>query len=252
MPTMLIRALLIVLLVLNVGVALWWALGSAPVADAPAALPSGVALLQLAPASSEAIASDAPQPVPTSRMQQCASFGGFPAVNAAEDAGRRLQSGALRVDEVQTGVDPVTVVATAVRQAPVGSPRSWRVLLPPLADADKTRAVAEQIAATGFSDYYVIRDGADANAIALGVFRNETSARDRAATLVKAGFAAVVQPVGAGPLEHWLDIATDGPFEAERLRAQLDVRRTQPLDCAQWGGGAAPGAADLGHTSAAR
>lgn len=252
MPAMLIRALLIVLLVLNVGVALWWALGSTPAAVAPAALPAGVALLQLVPASGGDTAAHIPPRAIAARIEQCASFGSFAAASAAEAAGRRLQSGGLSVDGDGTGTNPVAVVATAVRQAHAGTPRSWRVLLPPLPSADETKAVAERIAATGFRDYYVIRQGADANAIALGLFRNEASASERAATLVQAGFAAVVQPVGAGPLEHWLDIATDAPFQAEPLRVRLDVRRTQPLDCGQFRSAAATGRSDLGHNSAAR
>lgn len=223
---MLIRGLLILLLALNLGVALWWALGTEPPAAAQAVLPPGVALLQLVAAEGVTTAASPSGTLVAERIEQCASFGAFPSGSAAEAAGQRLHS-----DGINDGGEARNVIVATVREIHVGKPRSWRVLLPALSSVEESHAVAKLIAATGFRDYYVIRDGVDANAIALGLFGNEKSANDRAATLVAAGFAAEAQPVGAGPVEHWLDIAADGRFDAERLREQLATKRTEPIDC---------------------
>lgn len=245
---MLIRALVILLLVLNLGVALWWTLSEGSTHSAPAEVPPGVEPLQLVTNVGDPAASPAPDAPAAKPIVQCASFGPFGDAAAADIAGRQLQADGLTTDDQHI----LGVIATAIRETPAGTPRSWRVLLPALPSAEESDAVAKRISATGFSDYYVIRDGADANAIALGLFRNESSARDRANALAETGFDAVVQPVGAGPVQHWLDIATDGSFEAGQVRQQLAVTRTEPIDCERFTVSDAAEPRDLGDNHGAR
>lgn len=244
---MLIRALVILLLVLNVGVASWWALASGPESSAPTGVLPGVEPLQLVTGTVEPAATTPPRDAPVApvapvapKIVQCGSFGGFDKASAAVAAGKLLQA-----DGLDTGDGSVGVLNTAVREVPGSAPRSWRVVLPPLSSAEESDTVAKRIAATGFTDYYVIRDGAEANAIALGLFRSESSARQRAKTLSDRGFGAVVKPVGGGPAKHWLDIAADGPFQAEQVRKQVGARRTEPDDCERLTTGATtPGLGD--------
>lgn len=246
---MLIRALVILLLVLNLGVALWGALatGSTPSA-APADIPPGVKRLQLV---TDAAEPDEPTQATAPRMSvipaQCASFGPYDTADIASALGKRIRLEGL------AGSDPgAQVVQTTLRAEPGRAPRSWRVLLPAMSSAAEADAVAKRIVATGFKDYYVIREGDDANAIALGLFRNEQAAQARGETLRNAGFDAVVEPVGAGPEEHWLVIATDAPFDAEAARAQLAAARTQAVSCDDLAPRAATAHAELGDTPAAR
>ena len=249
---MLIRALVILLLVLNLGVALWWALSDQSASTAPTDLPPGVERLELVAGTAEPVV-PAPEAPADKPIVQCASFGPFRSASMAGVAEQRAQAEGLAAgDDADDGQGGPGVVATAIREAREGTPRSWRVLLPALPSAQESDAVAKRISATGFSDYYVIRDGADANAIALGLFRNESSARDRANTLGKAGFAAVVQPVGAGSLEHWLDIGADGAFDAGQVRGQLAAARTETIDCTRFSTDAAAAPRDLGDNPAAR
>lgn len=246
---MLIRALVILLLVLNLGAALWWALASEPVPSAaPADMPPGVERLQLVKELAAPIkAPPANGSTIAVKVVQCASFGPYDSTSAASADGKRLQA-----DGLADGDAGVGVAKTAVRAEPGRAPRSWRVVLPPLPSAAQADIVAKRIAATGFKDYYVIREGADASAIALGLFRNEPAAHARAQTLLEAGFDAVVEPVGAGPEEHWLDVAAEAPFKAEAVLRQLSATRTQPLDCARLAPSAEPEPADLGDNPAAR
>jgi hypothetical protein len=71
-----------------------------------------------------------------------------------------------------------------------GPATTWRVWLPRLPTAEAAQATAARIGEAGFSDYLVVRDGADANTIALGRYGSEEAARRRTAALRASGFPA--------------------------------------------------------------
>lgn len=206
---MLTRALLVLLLVLNAGVAAWWALHAPTPAPTPPALPADVPTLELVGTASSA-APRAAQPVAGLR---CWRYGPF-SDPAAFDAARRAIA--------------AEVAWTATAEQPTAPPRAWRVVLRQPDRATAT-ATAARIGAAGFSDYLVLpEDGPDANAIALGRYRSESAARERAARLAAAGFAAVAEPVG-GRTVRWLDVAAPPAFVPQS--ATLGLTGT-PLDCA--------------------
>lgn len=226
---MVARALLVLLLVLNVGVATWWATRAPPSAPASITPPLGVARLQvvgetpgavaavalLSATTSPAEAVNAPVAAATTTTRQCFSFGPFSNDQAAVAAQARLQPLTQRI---------------VVRELRRGGARGWRVLLPPLPSAEQAAATAQRIAAAGFSDYFVVRDGGETNAIALGRYGNEAAARRRADALIAAGFAARAEALG-GTLT-WLDVSTAPGFDpavALRLTAAPERRA---LDCA--------------------
>ena len=91
--------------------------------------------------------------------------------------------------------------------------------------------MAQRIAAAGFSDYLVLHEGADANAIALGRYAGEGAARDRVSALVAAGFPARAEPLVDGVPTTWLDIAAAAGFDAARAQAAASATRREPLDC---------------------
>lgn len=225
---MLARALIVLLLVLNLGVAAWWGLRPAP---RPAAVvqPEGVARLQLLrelPATARpapAAPADAPPrpaaaPVRAAAELQCVSFGPYPDAAAAAAARERLQPQVQR---------------SAVRTQPESAGGAWRVYLPRLPTAEAAQAMAQRIADAGFGDYLVLREGADANAIALGRYSSESGARRRAAALVAAGFPARAEALGNGPAAIWLDVAGAAGFDAARAQALAAAPGRQPLDCAR-------------------
>ncbi|MGY0618296.1 hypothetical protein [Lysobacter sp. A378] len=217
---MLIRALAVLLVVLNLGVALWWALRVPAPADAPV-IAAGVARLQLVtgtradPAIVQVPSSASAQQVPA-EPSQCVRFGPFADAGAARQAQFRLQPQLLRA---------------RTRSLSAGTPRSWQVLLPPLPSRDEAQDTAKRVLAAGFKDYYVIGDGGQANAISLGLFGGESSARQHAARVVAAGFAARVIPIGAGPAEHWLDAGAGEAFDPVDAQAVIDAPRVEPIDC---------------------
>lgn len=232
-----IRALIVLLLVLNVGVAAWWATRAPAPPAPPADATLGVARLQLAgepgaapraavpspaaPASTASTA-DAPAGAPTAIVAPepapaCYRYGPFADAAAAAAARARLQ--------------PLAQRARVVEEAAAGSGSGWRVLVPPLGSLQDAQAMVQRLAQAGFDDFLIVRDGDEANAIALGRYGREDAARRRAQALVDAGFPARAEPLGATATSHWLDIAAGPAFDAARARAAAGVG-VRDADCA--------------------
>lgn len=214
---MTLRASLVLLVVLNLGVALWWALRSdAPTAQADET-PSGIARLQLvserperraAPVSAPIATSPSrPTPAPTPAApplpERCYSAGPF-ADTAALDAARAAlapMAGRLRSREIREN-----------------GGRGWRVYLPAAADRAAADANAQRLRAAGFTDLVVVADGSEANSVALGRFSTEARARTHAGALQAAGFAARAEALGETRSRYWLDLAAGPGFDANRAR----------------------------------
>ena len=222
---MLPRALIVLLLVLNVGVATWWATRQPPPPPVQVQ-PPGIARLQLlAEAPKRAtVQPAAAMPAMTKEsgtaaksLAQCFSFGPFADAAAAATARTRLQP---------------MVERSATREQPASSARGWRVQMPPLASPEAAQAMAQRVAAAGFSDFLIVRDGGEANAIALGRYGSEDGARRRAAALVAAGFDARAEPIGNAKATTWLDVAAGAGFNAVAAQAAVAAPQRRPLDCA--------------------
>lgn len=226
------RALIVLLVVLNLGAALWWALHDPP-ADAPdVALPQGVARLQLAgevmpqempaPAGEEddgaaedaADASSAATATPAAPAEVCASLGPF-ASGAAAGAAR----GAL-----------ASWITRARLRETAQATRGWRVAMPPLPDRAAAEAMAGRLRQAGFHDLYVMTGGDEANSIALGRFSTEAAARSHAARLQAAGFEVRVSAIG-GEAQYWLDVALAAGTAVDDARRASGAMRAEALDC---------------------
>lgn len=214
---MLLRALLVFLVVINLGVAAWWALRAPAPAAPPVELPAGVPKLQLlseAPRATRraAAAVAAPRPAAPSR---CFSFGPYATPSVLRRAVERLRA---------------ADASTRVREQVQGKPSGWRVFLPAQATPEATRALADRIGAAGFDDYLVLPEG---NGIALGRFASEGAALRRQTALANAGFAAQVAPLGDVARESWIDARVAADFDGVRIARDIDAPRAQPLDCAR-------------------
>lgn len=284
---MLVRALIVLLIALNLGVAAWWIARPAPPAPPQETLPLGVARLQMvgeprsaakpraatpatptagvataasspapqpasaAPASSTAppvtekpqtppavsppaatVATAAPLPTapapaatpapiaaPPEAKAQCFSVGPF--ADAAEAAAARAK------------LQPLAQKISTHTQASTSNARGWRVYMPQ-ASAEAAQATAQRIRAAGFSDLFVM-SGGEANAIALGRFRSEESARKRGAELSAAGFTARVEALGeSGEGPTWIDVATT-TSNGDALRRAAGASRWRGRSCAGLG-----------------
>lgn len=183
---MLQRAAIVLLVVLNLGTAAWWWLHASPPADAPVETPAGAARLHLVAESSpaaQAVAADSipPQPAPaaTSALPPATSTPTPPmaATGAAPTS-------------APAAAPPTTANGPTLCEGGTGPATAWRVWLPRLPTAEAAQATAARIGEAGFSDYLVVRDGADANTIALGRYGSEEAAQRRTAALRASGFPA--------------------------------------------------------------
>ena len=147
---MIIRAAIVLLLVLNLGVAAWWVLHEdVPPAGVPQ--PSGVPRLQLLDESTQAEDGRASAPPPPT-----------------------------------TATSPAATPAARC-QGPADAAGSWRVFLEGLESPEAAQALAARIGAAGFSDFLVMRENGD-NRIALGLFSTLDGAQRRVDALHAAGF----------------------------------------------------------------
>lgn len=236
---MTLRASIVLLAVLNLGVAAWWLLRPeavpAPVVEAP----SGIARLQLlservgpAPATVEATATAQPDeteaPVPPAATaataadapaaaERCYSFGPFADAAALTTARAALRPGALRLH---------------TRETREGGGRGWRVYLPAAADRAAANANADRLKAAGFTDLLVVGDGAEANSVALGRFSSEPRAQQHAQALRAAGFEARAEPLGEVRTASWIDLAAGAGFDAAAARRASGAAQSRKIDCA--------------------
>ena len=224
---MLLRAAIVFLLVLNIGIAAWWVSGgNAAPEPAAAPVPSNVPGLRLVseiPVARPVAAPSAPAAVPAATAQtpvegvaaaQCRRFGPF-ADGPAREAARAALSAA--------GV-------AAIPQDTAGrSGRGWKVHIPSSASREEAKAMGERIKAAGISDWYVMNDGGDANSIALGRYGSEEAARRREAELQAKGIPAQAEPIGDTTSQAWLDARLPGNANRAALAA---IAPSKPLDCA--------------------
>lgn len=280
---MLTRALIVVLAILNLGVACWWLLRDAPQKPAPPPQPAGVAELRWVPGGADAnAAAEATAAAPTAPLMErepaaktavAATPAPAPAVLAKPEIPKPQTADATPVAAaakpatppapVPAPEKPVTPPAAAepprcvalgpfadraaatgaqgkagtllsqvrLREQPAASGSArYRVMLPAAANRDEAQATVKRIVAAGLSDYYIISQGEEANAVALGQYRNREGAERRMAAVQAAGF----QPrlVASGDAGQWW---LEGQLAAGTQPAQAQQRsgaaQSRSLEC---------------------
>ncbi|KAF1687068.1 SPOR domain-containing protein [Pseudoxanthomonas taiwanensis] len=220
---MLTRALIVVLAVLNLGVAAWWIARPAPPPPrVPVSTAGGAPLQLLAPAAASA---DVPQAGGEAEPDGAGGGDDAPATPAAQarpaepPAPQCLRAGPLTEQELarlpRAGLEQLAQVRQVEEPGPVAQ---YRVLIPPAPDRAVAQAMAARIRQAGFDDLMVLSKGEDANAIALGSYRQRDSAERRVQSLRAAGFPAELRPVPRAPSRWWLELRTTQP---DALRALL-------------------------------
>ena len=215
---MLIRALIVLLIVLNLGAAAWWLGRPAPSPEPAPALPAGVARLQLvdepAPVATPAVAATVAPPA----VAVCFSLGPYTS-----------QSAAAQAQAATTG----QLLQVRLREVPGTSASGYQVVIAPAASVEDAQAMAARIGAAGFDDFLVVRQGDQANGIALGRYRSREAAERRLAQLQAGGFEAQLQPVGrAGPGLWWLDAGAGEGTDPASIARAASSGAPQPLECA--------------------
>jgi hypothetical protein len=226
---MLTRALIVLLIVLNLGVAAWWALRPSPRVAADTTL-AGIPKLQLAserksplpaiaPAPPSSATTTAPASVEFAKQDappRCFRFGPFADMPSADAAAAKLRGS----------------VRKATTRTTSSGGKGWTVWLPPFADMTTAQAKALEIAGAGIKDYYVVAEGAQANAIMLGRYGSEDNAQRRIVELQAKGIQARVLPPQDAVSQAWVDVEAATGFAPAAAQARIGAKSTQSLDCA--------------------
>ena len=193
---MILRALVLLLLCMNIGVAVWWAshrdVVPARVPGTDQNVPSLVLLneVERRPLSDAAELAEAPAELSPNAV--CLSIGPF-----ATPSELRLAMDLMlpRVERIQ------------FREVAAVALRGYRVYLPPAASRAEALQTARGLSARGIADYYVITAGDEQNRISLGSFGDLQSATLRRETVAALGYGPVIEPRTEQVPQWWIDLA---------------------------------------------
>nr|KAJ9622937.1 hypothetical protein H2204_011417 [Knufia peltigerae] len=273
---MLTRALIVVLAILNLGVATWWLLRDEPARAPLPPPPTGVAELRWLPGGTDAaVAAQASAAAPTEALVEreaapATAVAAAPAPAAATPTASSKPAEPVKVPEPVAAIakpapEPVAekpaapaapprclalgpfadrAAATAaqgragnllsqvrLREQPAASGSArYRVLLPAAASRDDAQATVKRIVAAGLSDYYIISQGEETNAIALGQYRNREGAERRMAAVQAAGFQPRLVASGdAG--QWWLEGQLATGTEPAQAQQRSGAAQQRSLEC---------------------
>lgn len=273
---MLTRALIVVLAILNLGVATWWLLRDEPARAPLPPPPTGVAELRWLPGGTDAaVAAQASAAAPTEALVEreaapATAVAAALAPAAATPAAPSKPAEPVKAPEPVAAVakpapEPVAekpagpaapprclalgpfadrAAATAaqsragnllsqvrLREQPAASGSArYRVLLPAAASRDDAQATVKRIVAAGLSDYYIISQGDETNAIALGQYRNREGAERRMAAVQAAGFQPRLVASGdAG--QWWLEGQLATGSEPAQAQQRSGAAQQRSLEC---------------------
>lgn len=224
---MILRALVVLLACMNLGVAAWWMFRSASRPVAPPPVDAGVAGLVLLREAEPPPAPDAIEmgavPVPVPVRPACLTVGPFatPADLRAAMSALTPLAASLQYRETQ---------ATALR--------GYRVFLPAAATREAALATARGLAAHGVNDYYVVTAGDQENTVSLGQFRDLANAEARRDAIAALGFAPVLEPRTEQAAQWWIDLAAEPGLDWRGATGAPDGVSATEVPC----GGGAPGA----------
>ncbi len=197
------RAIVLLLVVMNLGAFAWWTLHAdahpAPVATTQQNVPALVLLSESdiarqAASSEELVAA----PDPTSATPRCETIGPFA---TPVEVHRAMNALAPLVGRIQ------------YRQASGTVMHGYRVYVPALASRDAALEAARQLAAKGMSDYYVVTSGAQENTISLGLFNDLVNADKRRDSVRALGFDARLEPRLDDAQQYWIDVFVARDFD---------------------------------------
>lgn len=215
----LLRAVLLLLVCMNLGVGAWWAFHRVPVRQPLPALEPGIAGLTLLRESEHAQLPAAAEldaaPDPLEGMTTCLSLGPFETPADLRQAMARLMPHAGRIQ---------------FRELPATVLRGYRVYLPAAATRAEALASARALAGKGLRDYYVVTAGSQQNTVSLGLFRDLANANQRQAEVAALGYAAIVEPRTEAVPQWWVDIAAPAGFEWTSVLPAGGLK-AQPVTC---------------------
>jgi hypothetical protein len=201
---MFLRALILLLACMNIGVASWWLLHHEAQARPLPANEPGIATLTLYSESDRTAEPLAPAAAATitapavSVGAVCQSLGPF---ESAASLRKAMDALLPKVERIQ------------FREVEAMAMHGYRVYLPAAADHAQALATARALSAKGVADYYVVTAGDQINTVSLGLFRELANASKRRDEVVALGYNAVVEPRTEPVKQWWIDLAAAPGFD---------------------------------------
>jgi hypothetical protein len=157
----------------------------------------------------------------------------IPVVTVAA-ANRCLRIGPLSVEQAEQMrpkiASPVAIVDEERRDVPVVD--GYYVLIPPLPSRQEGNNKLDELSAAGVKDTWLFRSGELRNAISLGYFKREASARRHAETVRALGFDTEVREKPVQAQRFWLLVSTPPEFDTAALSDQApDGSSIEAVDC---------------------
>jgi hypothetical protein len=114
-----------------------------------------------------------------------------------------------------------------------GETKRYWVMLSPTATAAKAEPTLERLRRAGIRDFYLIRSGDNKNAISLGVYSSEDSAKRRLRQIRDLNLNARVEEIRLPAKRWWLEFGWPDDRKATAWRGLLakDVRDTRSQAC---------------------
>ena len=216
---MLLRALILLLLCMNLGVGVWWATHHEP---PPAVLPAtdvGVASLTLLGESEPGPVADAAELTtaaePLDPTAACLSLGPFSTQAALRRAMNTLMA---HVERIQ------------FREVPAVALRGYRVFLPAAGSRAQALETARALSAQGISDYYVVTAGDQQNTVSLGIFRELENATQRHDAVAALGYNPTIEARTEQVAQWWIDLAAPADFAWQTWLPDAELK-AQPTPC---------------------
>jgi hypothetical protein len=217
---MFLRALILLLVCMNLGVATWWALHHDAQARPLPATEPGIASLTLYSESSHArlpvppLAQGAAPALAVDAV--CQSLGPFESSNALRHAMDALLP---KVERIQ------------FREVQAEELRGYRVYLPAAADRAQALATARALSDKGIADYYVVTAGDQSNTVSLGIFHDLENATKRRDEVVALGYNAVLEPRTEPVKQWWIDLAAAPGFDWKAVLGNGTELKAQQAPC---------------------
>jgi len=247
---MISRALVAILLMMNLGVAAWWLLrdpaATQGVAAASLAAVPTLVLLSERPAPQDpgggraavrattaapAVVATTPPPPPAASAPAAAP--------AAAGADAERSTHCFRIGPFQSLADLRRVSAAIepalqrqqVREATGIEARGYRVYLPAFASRQQALETARALETRGLRDYYVVTAGAGENTVSLGLFRELANAEARREEVRGYGFEASLEPRNEEVTRWWLEIAAPADSGWRERAGSFPGTRVEAMTC---------------------
>lgn len=208
-----LRALVLLLLCMNLGVAAWWIWHREPVAIVLPATDKGVSSLTLLSESERPPVVAATEldtvPEPESASLHCLSLGPFA---TPADLRRAMNMLMPKVERIQ------------YREVAAMALRGYRVYLPATGSRAEALEVARALAAQGVTDYYVVTAGDQQNTVSLGIFRDLENAKRRQGEIAAMGYNPTVEARTGQASQWWVDVAAPADFQWQTVLTGADLK----------------------------